>query len=137
MQQNALLQHSYRALLLFCACYFSAVAIAHQTGWKVPMLFVFYAVPSERYQDLIISFLAFGWAALFLIGLMDRAMKPAVHAPILVSGVVALAGLVRAKSEILGNGVIYFEIAGFAILLAAMVLLFTLITMQLRGKNRQ
>jgi len=129
------LHQSYRTLFLFCACYFLAVAVAHQMGWKVPLLFVFYAVPSERYQDLIISFLAFGWATLFLIGFLDRTMKPAIHAPILVSGVVALAGLIRVRLEIPGHAEINFEIAGLAALQGALILLFALITRELRRRN--
>ena len=134
MKRNTL-QQSYRALLLFCACYFLAVAVAHQMGWKVPPLFVFYAVPSERYQDLIISFLAFGWAALFLIGFLDRTMILAVHVPILVSGVVALAGLIRARLEVPGHAEIDYEIAGLAVLQGAVVILYALITRELRRRT--
>ena len=39
--------------------------------FKIPMLFVFYNIPSERYQDLIISFLSFGWSMLFAIGFLE------------------------------------------------------------------
>lgn len=134
MKRNPL-QESYRTLLLFSACYFLAVAVAHQMGWKIPLLFVFYAIPSERYQDLIISFLAFGWAALFLIGLLDRTMKPTIHIPILVSGVVALAGLVRVRLEVPGHPEIDCEIAVLAALQGALVVLFALITRELRRRT--
>jgi len=120
------LRRSYRALLLLCACYFLAVAVAHQLGWKVPLLYIFYAVPSERYQDLIISFLAFGWAALFLAGFLDRTMRPAAQTPILIAGLVALAGLIRVRLEVPGHPEIDYEIAGLAALQGALVLLFAL-----------
>lgn len=111
----------YRALLLLCVVYFIAVALAHQLGIKVPVLFVFYDVASERYQDLIISFLAFGWAMLFAIGFWDAELKRTIQIPILAAAVIAVAGLFRAGLEVQGHNEITYEIAGLAILLVALV----------------
>lgn len=112
----------YRALLLFCALYFLAVALAHQLGIKMPMLFVFYDVASERYQDLIISFLAFGWAMLFTIGFWDVELKRTIHIPILSSGVLAIAGLLRAAMEVPGHNEITYKIMALALLLLALII---------------
>jgi hypothetical protein len=116
----------YRALLFICAVYFIAVSIAHQLGFKIPVLFVFYDIPSEKYQDLIISFLSFGWAMLFGVGFLDKELKTRIQAPILVSGAVAICGLIRARMEIQAHQKIDCEIAGLAILLAALTAMYIL-----------
>jgi len=116
----------YRALVFICIIYFFAVALAHQLGCKIPMLFVFYAIPSERYQDLIISFLSFGWAMLFGIGFLDRELKTRVQAPILISGAAAICGLIRARMEIQSHREIDYEITALAVLLGVMTTAFIL-----------
>lgn len=123
----------YRALLLICAVYFIAVTIAHQTGIKLPMLFIFYNIPSERYQDLIISFLSFGWAMLFGIGFFDSELKMKIQAPILFSGLVAICGLIRARMEIKLHNEIDYEIGALAILLFLMVTAY-IIAIKRKGK---
>lgn len=114
----------YRALLFICTVYFIAVSFAHQLGLKVPMLFVFYNIPSERYQDLIISFLSFGWAMLFGIGFLDKELKARIQAPILISGTAAIFGLLRARMEIQSHHEIDYEIISLALLLAVMTATF-------------
>ncbi|HMK56864.1 MAG TPA: hypothetical protein VK448_09535 [Dissulfurispiraceae bacterium] len=111
----------YRALLFICAVYFLAVAIIHQTGIKISMLFVFYDIPSERYQDLIISFLAAGWSMLFLIGFLDDELKPRIQIPIIVSGVMAICGLIRARMEVQFHSEVNYEIIALAFLLFALI----------------
>lgn len=51
-----------RYSLLACTAYFLVMAAAHVTGFKVPVLFVYFDVPSHQYQDTIISFCCVGWA---------------------------------------------------------------------------
>jgi len=75
--------------LLAGALYFVVISIVHVLGIKVPGLFIYYNVPSHQYQDNIISFLAFGWAAFFYSG----AHNPAIVKAILLAAVVALLGL--------------------------------------------
>lgn len=130
-------KYIYRALLLLCAGYFSAVALAHQMGTKIPLLFIFYDVASERYQDLIISFLAFGWAMLFTVGFLDTELKTKIQIPILASGVIAIAGLLRARLEVQGHDEITYEIATLAILLVALITAYGLATRHLRPGGRQ
>lgn len=116
----------YRALLFMCTVYFIAVSLAHQLGFKVPMLFVFYNIPSERYQDLIISFLSFGWSMLFATGFLDKELKTRIQAPVLISGLAAICGLIRARMEIQSHPEIDYEILLLAILLATMTTAFIL-----------
>ena len=120
----------YRALLFVCATYFIAVAIAHQMGTKLPMLFVFYNISSERYQDLVISFLSFGWATLFGIGFLENELRIQIHVPILISGIVAICGLIRARMEIQFHVEIDFEIAALSVLLLALVTAYIAATME-------
>lgn len=116
----------YRSLLFICAVYFIAVSFAHQLGIKFPMLFIFYNIPSERYQDLIISFLSFGWAMLFGIGFLDKELKARIQTPILLSGSIAICGLIRARREIQSHREIDYEIIALSVLLAAMMTTFIL-----------
>lgn len=51
--------------LLVCAGYFLCMSAAHFAGFKVPILFVYWNVPSNHYQDMIISFCALTYAILF------------------------------------------------------------------------
>lgn len=76
------------------AVYFWAVAFAHMFGLKIPLLFVYFNLPSYSYQDRIISFLAFGWA-MFLYsgfaGVRKNIVWPVKY--ILFSGAGAIIGL--------------------------------------------
>lgn len=76
--------------LLAGAVYFFCISIAHVLGVKVPGLFIYYNIPSHQYQDSIISFLAFGWAAFFY----TASQYPRAVKPVLLSSIVALSGLV-------------------------------------------
>jgi hypothetical protein len=71
--------------------YFLVVSIVHMLGIKVPMLFVYFNVPSQAYQDRIISFLAFGWAVFFFTAFSDP-HRQLVRA-ILIAGAGVIAGL--------------------------------------------
>ncbi len=109
---------------MICAIYFILVAAAHQIGFKIPMLYIFYSVSSERYQDLIISFLSFGWAMLFGIGFFDDELKPGIQLPILLSGMAAILGLIIARMEIPLHSEIDYEIGVLAILLIMLIITF-------------
>ena len=54
-----------RYALLAGAGYFVAMATAHWTSFKFPLLFIYYDVPFYEYQDKIIAFCAFTYACLF------------------------------------------------------------------------
>src|SRR3546814_10071676 len=49
---------------------------AHFAGFKVPILFVYWNVPSHHYQDMIISFCALTYAILFAGAAMIRDAMP-------------------------------------------------------------
>jgi len=126
MMTNNRPKEIYRVLLFICIVYFLAVSFAHQLGLKAPVLFIFYDVPSERYQDLIISFLSFGWAMLFGIGFLDKELKTKIQVPVMISGTMAICGLIRARMEIQSHNEIDYEIMSLAFLTAAMITAFIL-----------
>ena len=66
--------------------YFLAMSVAHFTGFKVPLLFIYYDVPSEVYQDKIISFCAFAYAMFAMAALRTRAA--------IIPFIVAMVGVV-------------------------------------------
>lgn len=87
-------QEKRLSLALFAgATYFLAVSIVHFLGVKLPMLYIYFDVPSYDYQDRIISFLAFGWSFFIFIA----AKKPSEQLPlisgIIYSGWIAIIGL--------------------------------------------
>lgn len=79
--------------LLAGAIYFASVATVHMLGIKLPILFVFFDVPSHAYQDRIISFMAFGWAAWLFTTSTDPVKYCAMVKAILIAGAVAIAEL--------------------------------------------
>jgi hypothetical protein len=82
-----------KLLLLGGAAYFLAVAIAHMIRIKIPMLFVYYDVPSYGYQDRIISFLSFGWSIFLFTASIDPSKNHHFVKAILIAGLVAIFGL--------------------------------------------
>lgn len=85
-------------LLAAGTAYFLLVAIAHQFQFRIPGLYIYFDVPSFGYQDIIISALAFGWAAFFALGVMlvSAGAVSAVGLHV-VAGAVAVASLARAN----------------------------------------
>ncbi len=79
--------------LMALAGYFALVAAAHMSGMKIPLLFVYYNVESHAYQDKIISFLMFGWAAFFFTTALDPLRYLAFVRASLVAGIGAVAAL--------------------------------------------
>ena len=80
-------------LLLAGSAYFLAVAIAHMVMIKIPMLFVYYNVPSHGYQDRIISFLSFGWSIFLFTASIDPIKNRNIVKAILIAGLAAVFGL--------------------------------------------
>jgi hypothetical protein len=82
-----------KGLLLVGAVYFLAIAIVHMLRIKIPLLFVYYDVPSYGYQDRIISFLSFGWSVfLFMASVNPVRNREAVKA-VLIAGFTGILGL--------------------------------------------
>lgn len=82
---NKILKYS----LFAGSIYFFCISLFHLSGIKVPGFFIYYNIPSLQYQDKIISFLAFGWAAFFYSVSKNISLVPFV----LLSCFVALLGL--------------------------------------------
>lgn len=76
------------------AIYFLAISLAHQLGTKIPMLFIYFSVPSHVYQDRIISFMAFGWSMLFFSVWSGLRKNHLFQMPfLLIAGCGAICGL--------------------------------------------
>ena len=76
-----------RLALLAGTVYFVAMGIAHFVGFKVPLLFVYWNNPYFAYQDKIISFAVFTYAALFYTAARHRVAVPAALFSITVTGI--------------------------------------------------
>ncbi len=75
------------------ALYFFSISVVHMLGIKVPVLFIYFNVPSNTYQDRIISFLAFGWAVFLFTAFTNPQKQSALVKAILIAGSGALIGL--------------------------------------------
>ena len=81
-------------LLLFAGCiYFFLAATFHLIGIKIPPFYIYYNVPSNVYQDKIISFLAFGWSVFLFTAFLNPIKNRILIQAILVAGVGAIIGL--------------------------------------------
>ena len=56
--------------------YFVAMAAAHWTGFKIPVLFIYFDTPFFAYQDKIIAFCAGTYAILHLAAARHRVVVP-------------------------------------------------------------
>jgi hypothetical protein len=72
--------------------YFFGVAAVHMIGVKVPLLYIYFNIPSAVYQDRIISILSMGWFFFFLGGYSDLPSTKNLQW-ILCAGATALLGL--------------------------------------------
>lgn len=86
-------------LLLMGAVYFLAVALAHMLRIKIPLLFVYFDVPSYGYQDRIISFLSFGWSVFLFTASRDPVKNRGAVKAILIAGLGAILGLTVINSH--------------------------------------
>ncbi len=80
-------------LLLAGAVYFLGISIVHMLRIKIPLLFVYFSVPSYGYQDRIISFLAFGWSVFLFTASLDPAKNRDAVRAVLIAGIGAIFGL--------------------------------------------
>jgi len=93
---------NYRILkysLLAGSFYFFLVSIVHFFEIKVPVLFIYFNVPSYHYQDRIISFLALGWSIFLFTAFSNPQKQDALMKAILVAGGVAVFGLFAINSS--------------------------------------
>lgn len=121
-------------LLLAGAVYFLAISIAHMLRIKVPFLFVYFNVPSYDYQDRIISFLSFGWAAFLFSASADPVKNRDSVRVVLVAGMGAVLGLhvintvtdFRALSPAVDPLVFHVEAGVLTVYVAALVFFYFL-----------
>ena len=112
-----------RNLILAGSIYFAVVAVVHQIGIKISLLYIYFDVPSTEYQDRIISFLAFGWAVFFFAAYKISAKDIQIVKFLIVAGTAGVIGLVINNlrtdfSKISSNSNIWFHWVGtFALLI--------------------
>lgn len=75
------------------AGYFFLISLAHITGIKLPLLFVYFDVPSTVYQDRIISFFAFGWAVFIATAAKNPEVNLKLVRALIISAIGALGVL--------------------------------------------
>lgn len=100
--------------------YFLGVTIVHMTGFKIPVLFIYYDVPSYDYQDKIISFMAFGWSLFFFLAFTDTKKYLIIVKAILICGAFAIIGLVvinmvtdfKSLNQAIQVNIVWIETAG-------------------------
>jgi hypothetical protein len=113
--------------LLTGGTYFTLVSAAHFFSFKVPLLYVYYDVPSTPYQDLIISFMALGWALFHAAGyssLKRNSLRSVRY--IVMAGAGGVAGLAYINAftdftamNAASNALIYWgETAGLSVYVA-------------------
>ena len=82
-----------KSFLFLLSGYFFLISGAHMVGVKLPLLFVYFDVPSYAYQDRIISFFAFGWGVFLATAARDpMGNRPLVQA-VIIAGLVAIIWL--------------------------------------------
>jgi hypothetical protein len=82
-----------KLLLLAGAAYCLAISIVHMLGTRVPLLYIYYDVPSYGYQDRVISFLSFGWSVFLFTTSRDPLKNRGAVKAVLVAGLGAIFGL--------------------------------------------
>ena len=87
-----------RILLWVCVVFFVAMGTAHFTGFKVPLLFIYFDTPYYAYQDRIISFTLVTYIALFVAAARHRAMVP--YALVSIWGTAAGLAWINQSSEL-------------------------------------
>jgi len=91
------------------AIYFALISIAHMFGWKVPIFFIYYNLPSFAYQDKLIALLAFGWAMFLYSGYKSTKANELVAAKyIIISLYGAIVGLIIINSSTNFNALVRF-----------------------------
>jgi hypothetical protein len=130
-------------LLLIGAVYFLAIAVAHMLRFKIPLLFIYFDVPSYEYQDRIISFLSFGWSTFLFMASRDPLKNRDAVKAILISGLGAIFGLTvinsvtdfRALSPDINPSFFRGETLGLSVYEAALIFCYFLSTNQDAKRN--
>ncbi len=121
-------------MLVAGAIYFLGVAIMHMLRIKIPLLFVYFSVPSYGYQDRIISFLAFGWSVFLFSASLDPVKNRDAVRAVLIAGIGALFGLhiinvltdFRTLSPDIHPAVFRIETRAFSVYVVALIIFYFL-----------
>ncbi len=115
-------------LLLAGSLYFLAVSFVHLFGIKVPVLFIYFDVPSNVYQDRIISVLSFVFSVFLFAGARLSRVTLNIVKYILIAGLGAILGLMYnnffTSLEHRGNLIYWLEIGGLTIYLTGLWFLY-------------
>ena len=94
-----------RYALLAGVAYFCCMAVAHFSGIRLPLLFVYYDIPFYTYQDRIIAFAVVAYAALFHAASRHRVVVPAALFALGVTVLgLASVNLSQALASVLAEG---------------------------------
>ena len=129
-----------RWLLLAGSTYFFLVAVFHMLGLKIPPFFIYFNVPSNVYQDRIISFLAFGWSVFFFTAFLKPINNKMLIQAILVAGFGAIIGLeiinittdFKAFSNLINPTIFGVETLGLAVYLVLLTIFYNRSKMQFK-----
>ncbi|MDT8447957.1 MAG: hypothetical protein RRB13_13780 [bacterium] len=75
------------------AGHFFLLALVHQIDFRWPGLYIYFDVPSNGYQDQLISLLAFGWAVLFFSASKASESLKEWSLAVLIAGLGGVLGL--------------------------------------------
>ena len=117
-----------RALLLVCVAFFLCMGLAHFSGLKWPVLFVYFDTPYYAYQDKIISFTLITYMSLFFAASRHLVVVPYALISIwgTVLGLTAVNRSSALNSVLAGQGTLLYwlQTASFAALAAILTLLY-------------
>ena len=123
-----------RTLLLAGSIYFTSVALVHFLGIKIPVLYIYYDIPSNAYQDRIISVLCFAFAIFLFAGYKIFEQNFIIVKYIVLAGFVAVLGLYVnnfISAENLKTNLIYW----LEITILAIYLVFLFIFMKIQSES--
>lgn len=129
-------------LLLAGAVYFLAISIAHMMSIKVPLLFVYYDLPSYGYQNRIISFLSFGWSVFLFSTSRDPVRNRDAVRAVLIACLAAIFGLqvinsvtdFHTLSPDINPVMFQLETYGLSVYVAALIFFYFLSTREERNR---
>ncbi len=106
-----------RGLLAIGAIYLSLVGCAHFAGIKIPVLYIYYDIPSTIYQDRVIGTLCIALASI-LFGISREVRKsPRFARHAVIAGLIILLGFcfnTLSSPEITASSVYWIQILGLA-----------------------
>ncbi len=128
-----------KTLLIAGFIYFTAVAIVHFFGIKIPMLYIYYDFPSNAYQDRIISVLCFVFAMFLYTGYKSITSNLEVVKYIVLAGIVAIIGLLInnyiSDEELKTNTIYWLEIMMLGLYQILLTIFYYILPKKTASKN--